>query len=310
MSALISFRDEVGLFAATYPLNHAITVTGGAVVAGDLKNLYTRQLENGAVIKPNTASNTAPRFELSVNVPGSMVDPVSLAGVRMIAVLGIVPFEFNRHAPANPRFVIYGMPGRHKLGELSLQRAHGIDPEIGPVNRILPLPASTPNPGSAGMTHTSYLIEFRDNSASRREVKIGRIWIGNAVELPDGVDADWSFGVAEAGSVAVSRGGQAYASRGQALKTLRAAISGPALDERLAFGIGVATTPEGVRHESDCLSDCALHTGATGNIIIVPRTDDDWVQRIGIYGRLTSPIQIEHLAGEYYRAALDVVEER
>lgn len=309
MSALISFRDEISLFAAQWPNTEAITLSGGAVVSGNLKNLFTRQLESGAVIRPNT-TNTR-RFELTANVRQSFVSPTSLTGVRMIAILGLAPFEYMNNAPnVNPVFKIYGMPGRIQVGEVSARRIHGVDPANGPVNRILAAPALARRSDGTGMTYTSYLIEFRDNSSSNRSVKIGRIWIGNAVELPDGVDADWTFGVAEAGSVAVSRGGQAYANRAQVVKTLSVNLSGEALDARQAFGIGVTTTPEGQRHASDWLSDAAITCGEQGNIIVVPRTSGDWPMRTGIYGRLTNPIQIEHVAGDYYRSSIDVIEER
>lgn len=309
MSALISFRDEVSLVAEQWPNNDAITLTGGTVVSGNLKNLYTRQLESGAVIRPATSIGLL--FELTANIRPSPAGQSSLAGVRAIAILGLMPPDGSQLVTRDTVIEVYGMPGQHLIGTVLATRIHGVDPVSGPVNRIIAAPSHLRNANGDGLTFTSYKIQFRENArVSLVDVKIGRIWIGNAVEIPNGVDADWTFGIAEAGHVAVSRGGQAYANRAQVLKTLSVNLSGEALDARQAFGIGVTTSPEGIRHASDWLSDAAITCGEQGNIIVVPRSDGDWPMRTAVYGRVTGPIRITHVAGDYYQSSIDVVEER
>lgn len=311
MAALIAFRDQLGVFADTIHGAEPIELVGGTVTAGSLRDLLTRQLERGVRIRGDQPGYN--KFELKLNVPFGMAgsDGGSLAGVRLIALLGIAPLPRLAHATPNPRYQIYGRSNTsgalELLGEASGHRIIGSDPESGLVNRIIALPAA----GQNGRDYTQYVVRFMYQSHPAPEVQIGRIWVSNAIQVPDGVDADWSWSVTDAGRVDVSRGGQAYVRPASVLRTLRANISGPGLDARLAFGHGVTPAPGGVRRDSDWLSDAATHIGTTGNIIVVPRASDaSWVNRTAIYGRLREPVEIEHAGGDYYSTRLSVVEER
>lgn len=293
MPALISFRNEID---ENRP--NAFQIWNAQPVSGQLSNLYARQLELGVVMPAASG--------LYATIKGL---PQSLAGVRVIGLLGL-DLGIYRLSPRGGAYLdIYGVApngAQTLVAQLNPYRHPNNDPRHGLINRIAALPSA----GEDGLAYNRYL--FRWNLQA--PLHIGRVWIGNAVQIPRGVDADWAWSVQDPGQVYVSRGGQAYAAPAPRLRALRATISGPGLDARLAFGHGVPDpldpeAPE--RRSTDWLSDCALHAGATGNIIVVPRASSaDWVNSTAIYGRLQEPIEITHAGGDYYSARLSVIEER
>lgn len=239
---------------------------------------------------------------------------MSRHGVRVIALLGMDLPVFSGGPDAGGSGIevlglrlTEGGQVYDSLGFLPEYRDPNIEGLNGSCHRILCLPSS-----GDGLAYQSYRLRINAGGlGSGNPVKLGGIWISNAVELPLGVDADWSWGVHSAGTIAVSRGGQSFAQPAPALRTLRATFSGK-LDARLAFGVGAPVSDIGVQRESEWLSDAATHLATTGNCILIPRANDpEWVKRTAIYGHLNGqPLRIDHLAGDNYRATLEVIEER
>lgn len=329
MAALFSFRnDALG----------ASLASGTTVAAGSLENLRARQLERGVVLTGGSAPGWSPIGYpepwpdsyggsgkwLSVPVPEPTwsippAEPyniyVNRRGVRVIALLGLDLPVYANVPTDNGRIEVFGwrLNGAYAntytyIGSMSAYRDLATDGESGLCNRILCLPSA-----GDGLLYSRYEIRLNVvKNGAQTNVRLGGIWIGNAVELGKGVDADWQWGVQDAGRIAVSRGGQAYATPAPPLRTVRATLSGNGLDARLAFGKGITIPGTGIHRASDWLSDAATHLGTTGSCILVPRASDDfWVRQTGIYGRLNnSPLRIEHLAGDYFRSSFEVIEER
>lgn len=312
MSALFAFRNLVQIGAVS-------TANGTTVAAGRLVDLSARQLARGVSLAGGNAGGKW--LDVSVPMPLWQIPPstpdeiyVSRYGVRVIALLGLELPIFANVPGDNGEIEVFGWrldsSGTEyytSLGFLPAYRDLAIEGDTGGCHRILCLPAA-----GDGASYAAY--RFRMNliaNGSPIRVKLGGIWISNAVELPLGVDADWSWGVHSAGTIAVSRGGQAFAQPAPALRTLRAHFSGK-LDARLAFGKGITVPGTGIQRGSEWLSDAATHLANTGNCILIPRANDpEWVRRTAIYGRLNGqPLQIDHLAGDNYRATLEVIEER
>lgn len=137
-------------------------------------------------------------------------------------------------------------------------------------------------------------------------VTIGRLWLGDAIVLPNGVDGGWSIGFNDSGKLDVSAGLQAYESRRPRPRTLRMSITG--MDCATAFGF---TEETGVATNAPYMQDMQMAIGTTGELIVIPRMGiGPWVARLGIYGHLAQTFDIQHQAGPNYSAELTVVEER
>lgn len=135
-----------------------------------------------------------------------------------------------------------------------------------------------------------------------------RLWVSDALVLPDGFDGQWVLRWADTGRVA-ELPGAAYPDVGVRRRELTARMSliGPEIafgaDESYAPGFGPAPVPS--------LQDMFDHVGATGNVLVLPRLEQHWRRRLGIYGRLTpESLGIEQLSGSTYASDLTVIEER
>ncbi len=138
-------------------------------------------------------------------------------------------------------------------------------------------------------------------------IEAGRLWIGDALVVPYGADANWTIGTHERGSVDESAGLEVYPSAKPRGRELR--LSFTALDESWAFGVpedgGTTVT------DVPSFQDLHTHVGAIGEVIAMPRTDWIWPRRIGIYGRLSDDsLSIRHVAGPVYSTSMRVIEER
>jgi hypothetical protein len=135
---------------------------------------------------------------------------------------------------------------------------------------------------------------------------IGRLWIGDALILPNGVDARWQQGVLEFGQLDTSAGRQAYENPAARSRTLMCPLS--KLDTMQAFGFDEGDTSAA---DVPCIQSLQLDVGATGEVIVLPRTSSSiWMRRLGIYGHLAKPPTIAHESGPYFSTTLRVIEER
>lgn len=137
-------------------------------------------------------------------------------------------------------------------------------------------------------------------------VEIGRVYVANALIVPDGVDVGWSLDVDDAGTVDASEGRQWYEERGKRTRRLGFAVS---LRESTAvFGFA-----EGATSASDVPSFQAMQmlAGATGEVVVIPRSGTELlVRRLAVYGHLERPLEIRNRSGLHFDVSGRVIEER
>lgn len=148
-----------------------------------------------------------------------------------------------------------------------------------------------------------------DAPDSETFLQAGRLWIGDALELPGavngGVRSQWSISTIDSGNLDASAGLQTYAARRGIYRRVGMDIL---CDDVTAFGFDSEAT---IHYGPPSLSALQMEAGTTGELIALPRSDTGpWTQSIGIYGHLERPFDIQHVAGPNYRANLTVVEER
>ena len=137
-------------------------------------------------------------------------------------------------------------------------------------------------------------------------VDIGRLWMGDAITLPLGVDGSWSTGFIDSGTLDISKGRQARESPGVRLRTLHVSMMGVETDKAFGFVENAASADD-----VPSLQGLQLTAGCTGEVIILPRElPRIWTSRLGLYGHIAQPFEIRHLSGDQYGADFTVVEER
>ena len=315
--AFFSFRNEVTEYYRDNLTNPISVEPGTNILGGSLDNLLTRQLYRGiSILNP---SNYQSEIEVLVRGPGYYPpspppDNRGRAEVRVVAVLGLERPSFSNSLTHYIHLHGYDTT----LGAWVQLASKPVWPaphetSTAPVNVVLTAPWDD---GETGRFRAYRLgFQFANFVGDPMPATFGGIWIGNAVEFGDGVDAQWTLGVVDAGSLSTTRGGQAYARPAPPRRTLHVSLGN--LDERTAYGIGLPQDYWGRELGSNYLSDAAKHLGATGPCIIVPRVkradlpsgDRDWIRRTAVYGHLTRPIEIAHRAGPYYTSSIDMVEE-
>ena len=136
-------------------------------------------------------------------------------------------------------------------------------------------------------------------------VQIGRLWVGDTLKAPSGIDAGWSMSVVDPGRLDTSYGGQVYADKRTRLRKLSMSF---VVQTPQAFGFDDGAA---LADNIPSMQGLQLYCGSTGELVAIPRADDPlYIRRTGLYGHLESPFDIRHLAGANYAVAMDVIEER
>jgi hypothetical protein len=138
---------------------------------------------------------------------------------------------------------------------------------------------------------------------------IGRLWIGDALVLDNGIDDNWTLGVVERGELDVTDGGQAYEEKRDRTRTLGVSLSD--MDTATAFGF---SDSDADADDAMSVQGMQIEAGCTGEVVVIPRATDSalWVRRLGIYGHIDASQvpEIRKQAGAYYATNFTVVEER
>lgn len=138
---------------------------------------------------------------------------------------------------------------------------------------------------------------------------VGRLWIGDGINLPSsvdaGVDVGYSMGVVDPGQLDVSIGGQVYETRRPRSRRLTASLYA---NDITAIGFA----PNESSYESKAsLAGMIEEVGATGELIFLPNTDSQlMMQATGIYGHLDRVPELQRVAGPNYRMTMSIVQER
>ena len=138
-------------------------------------------------------------------------------------------------------------------------------------------------------------------------IGIGRLWIGEALVLPDGIDAGWQMGFRDSGSLDATDGQQWVQSPGVITRVLTIPLEG-ARDTEIHWGFAEGSE---IVTNAMSLNALQLEAGVTGEVIAVARTLTTlWTSRAMVYGHIDSPWAIGHTAGPFWGGSLTVVEER
>lgn len=134
-----------------------------------------------------------------------------------------------------------------------------------------------------------------------------RLWVGDAIIIPTGVDAQWDLSVIDTGRVEESKGKQAYEDPGPRIRQINCTLT--QMEAPLAFGFA-----EGAVEAPDVPSfnDLQLAAGATGEVLVITRAETPvWVRRTAVYGRMAGAApKIAHVGGGYYSTSISAIEER
>lgn len=236
-------------------------------------------------------------------------DGVFVGGL-MTSVDGIGMGRLTRLLPVPPRRLrLLGLLGLDVFsGTISLSVQDRDAPIMRPVistriagsgakSLVIPLPASI---------EPDRRFELTWSSLDGQPFSLARLWIGEAIELGDGVDAQWRSGFRDSGTLDVTDGGQHIPTVGVVTRTLSLSLS--AKDTELAWGFkdgGAVIT------NADNLHALQREAGTVGEVIVVPRASTPlWAQASGIYGHIDGAWEIEHQSGPNWRAAFTVEQER
>lgn len=172
-------------------------------------------------------------------------------------------------------------------------------------NSMLPLPAGVVSSASAPASMRYYKFAVTVRTASPY-VDIGRLWMGDSIILPNGVDGNWSVGFIDSGTLDSSKGKQVRESLGVRLRAVRVSLSGVETPESFGFIEG-----DSFAGNVSSLQGLQLDAGCTGEVIMIPRElPRIWTARLGVYGHISQPWEIQHLDGPKFHAEFTVVEER
>lgn len=137
----------------------------------------------------------------------------------------------------------------------------------------------------------------------------GRLWIGDAINLPSsvdaGVDVGYSMSVVDPGQLDTSIGGQVYETRRPRARRMTASLYA---NDVTALGFEMSAAAYSGKA---ALAAMIEEVGATGELIFLPNTSTPlMMQATGIYGHLDRVPELQRVAGRNYRMTMSIVQER
>ncbi len=295
----------------------ALPPTGGVVIGGHfltvggISRRQIARLEDDGTLDPNFIG---PNSGIAVYALALMPGAVCVGGlnsvhghlfklrlqspneVGLFALLGLSTAQFHngdvvlQHRPSLSAAWVEA--ARQSLPTFR-RGLNALPPHLG-----IPLPAGIP-------ASSQFRIIVVDGGMA--PFAIGRLWIGETLALGDGIDAGWSMGFRDSGSLEPTQGQQWVESPGVITRVLSIPLEG-ARDTETHWGFkdGSETVTQPMS-----LNAMQLEAGTTGEVIAIARTSTAlWTSRTLVYGHIESPWAIGHQAGPYWSAALTLVEER
>lgn len=166
------------------------------------------------------------------------------------------------------------------------------------------LPQLLAAPSSPAYTHGQWRVGYASGSAE--SFGFARLWIGEALEFGEGIDAQWRMGFKDSGNLDASAGQQFYEGKGVRTRVLNLSLSA----KNTAKAWGMADSDPDVEQGAS-LHDMQMEAGTTGEVIVIPRAGSiAWIKRAAVYGHVSGEWEIEHQAGPNWRASFAVEEER
>jgi hypothetical protein len=280
MSAIICYRNLVDAPGV------ALSLTSGAPLSGyPLDHLLTRQLARSTRLQ-------------KIGNPTIIVD---LGAALRLDIIGLIGINASTRTTADV-VVEYSSNG------LSWNAATAVCPlDLGAPDLPRSLLVRVRPAGLLTKLTTRYLRITPNWTAVEGYREIGRLYIADSLEVPQGCDRGWTLGSRDYGVLDRSAGLQYYADRRTRGRVLTMPMTG--IDPAIAFGF---TDGAGSGPNAPSLDDLINYAGATGDVIVAPRADSPlWLRRTGVYGHLSDDsLRIEHQAGPNYACTLTVEEER
>lgn len=301
---------DIGLIDTVYAI--ALQDDGRILVGGDIDGFYgmaRRYRADGSADQSFQPIITAPVHAFALQPDGRILIGGEFSSpqrsvmraygsypghVRMIGLLGMTGdwsstmVVYHRANPSAPEEVV-------GIANMAQTKARG---DYLPAHLVAVLDTPLPVDGQI-------ILQFIGSDVST--VRFGRLWIGDALVLPDGVDAGWSMSFRDSGSLDATDGQQWVESPGVITRVLTVPLEGARKTE-LHWGFADGATD--ITNQMS-LNALQLEAGTTGEVIAIARTQSDlWVSRTMVYGHIDQPWAIGHTAGPYWGGTLTVVEER
>ncbi|HSX62241.1 MAG TPA: hypothetical protein VLF18_18820 [Tahibacter sp.] len=268
-----------------------------AFETGDYTEIEAYPLSNLRVRQ----SSTVARWE-SVGLPGSVALHVTFAEAKPLAVVALLGCNFRA---ANH---IANMTVNARIAGTWVEPIAVADNQDAgvpglPYNLVATMPIGPD--GSRPMVDELLIVAEWD-AFGAEYTEAARLWAGDAIVLPDGVDAGWSMQVIDTGRVDQSKALQAYEDLGVRVRQIDLPLDGIPTDIAWGFAEG-ATEAANV----PSVNDLQIAAGITGEVLVVGRTISPiWVRRTAIYGRLVAVPRIIHKSGDLWSSAISAIEER
>lgn len=149
---------------------------------------------------------------------------------------------------------------------------------------------------SADFAVQSIAVRFVAAAPGSYALEIGRLWAGPALVL-DGIGRDWKLAGQDSSVVRITPHRVVTQTRLARFNRLNAPM--PRLTEAQAYGTNTTN--------SVCIDRLKYEAGKGSSVIVLPRTSSTlYMRRFGVYGVLENDVEIDHVAGPYYRSALVV----
>lgn len=216
--------------------------------------------------------------------------------VRLIALLGMSDVQYHTGDVVVEQRPSLSAAWTELARQSLLSFRHGLAALPAHMGILLP-------PGIPASSQWRITITSSDTSP----IGIGRLWIGEALVLPDGIDAGWQMGFRDSGSLDATDGQQWVRSPGVITREVQIPLEG-ARDTEIHWGFAEGSE---IVTNAMSLNALQLEAGVTGEVIVVARTLTTlWTSRTMVYGHINSPWTIGHTAGPFWGGSLTVIEER
>lgn len=278
MPALISYRN----------LADTAVLTGSPMAGYPLSQLQVRQLSD--VCRISTLSSQIITVDLG-----------SLQRIDLVAMLGV------NHAT-----------GARATTDLQVQTALVSGGPWTSVSASLPQDAGSPDlprhiiaatkAGDGSPLATRFLrftLGWNTGGAAYRE--IGRLYIGRAIELEEGIEGNWTLSANDPGSLDASVALQYYEERRDRGRLMHFRHGTMPCLAAYGFPPDAVSVPTYV----PSVDDLFMAAGTTGDVIFIPRSQSPlWIRRTAIYGHFTEDsLAMDQVDGDSFAWSGTVVEE-
>lgn len=278
--ALFSFEN----FADSATLSS----TTGIVASLPLSNLKDRRI----ALKART-TNILSGF----NINADLLSP------KKVRILGLIGANVTKSVDAGINVVVTASNTGFGVAPLILDESffvndrfpYGINPSLFAII----------NSGQ-GVTARYWELTYFWNTVGFNYYEAGRLWVGDGILLPDGVENDWSQTIKDPSTISRSRGQQVYADVKQRYRKLNFSLG--SLSKKIVFG-DPDVSPMPLHFQQMFLT-----AGVTGEVLVIPRCgnnsvdENQFINRTAAYGVFSEEHTVRKEPGDNYSVNLSIEE--